>query len=112
LRSTAADGTTLSSFRESQSFRTSGVLHPACLGLEGQSHRRVRELAFQRVLQCIQRTNPIKSGVQHPAEFCHTIKGLEAPNCRSILICPPKPFYSVTRFRLYSGPTLGINRGK
>src|SRR6266446_10453573 len=52
----------LSSLREPQPFRASGVLHAACLGLEGQSHRRIRELALQRVVQRFQRANPVRRG--------------------------------------------------
>jgi len=52
-------GSALSSLRESQPLRTSGVLHTACVGLEGESHRCVRELALERVVQCIQRASPL-----------------------------------------------------
>src|SRR6266850_2562641 len=52
----------LSSLREPQPFRASGVLHAACLGLKGQFHRRIRELALQRVVQRFQRASPVKRG--------------------------------------------------
>ena len=45
LGSAGAHGTALSFVRHPQSFRAAGVLHAACLGMEGQSERRVRELA-------------------------------------------------------------------
>ena len=45
-----AHGTALSSVRKPQSLRAPGVLHAACLGLEGQPQRHVRELAPQRVV--------------------------------------------------------------
>ena len=41
-----------------QSLRAPGVLHAACLGVEGQSQRRVRELASQRFVRVIRRPNP------------------------------------------------------
>ena len=53
----AAHGTALSLFREPQSLRTSGLLHAARLGVEGQSQRRVRELASQRFVPVVRRTN-------------------------------------------------------
>ncbi len=48
FRAAAADGTALSLLREPQSLRAPGVLHPARLGMEGQSQRRIRELAPRR----------------------------------------------------------------
>lgn len=42
-----AHGTAVSFVRKPQSLRAAGVLHAACLGLEGKSQRHVRELASQ-----------------------------------------------------------------
>ncbi len=53
-RPAAAHGTAVSSVREPQSLRAAGVLHAARLGVEGQPHRHVRELALQRVMRWIQ----------------------------------------------------------
>ncbi len=44
-----------SSVRKPQSLRTAELLHAARLGMEGQSHRHVRELALQGVVRGVQR---------------------------------------------------------
>ena len=44
---------------EPQSLRTSGVLHATCLGMEGESQRRVRELASKRFVPGVQRPKPL-----------------------------------------------------
>jgi hypothetical protein len=49
-------GQLFSFVRSSQPFRTPGVLHPARVGMEGQSHGHVRELEYQRVVRRLQRT--------------------------------------------------------
>ncbi len=41
-----------------QSLRSPGVLHAACLGVEGQSQRRVRELAPQRFVRVTSSAKP------------------------------------------------------
>ena len=48
--------------RSPQSLRAAGVLHAACLGVEGQSQRRVRELAPQRFVPVIR--GPVASNRQ------------------------------------------------
>ena len=42
-------------FEQPQSLRAPGVLHAACLGVEGESQGRVRELAPQRFVRFIRR---------------------------------------------------------
>src|SRR6266436_1845025 len=46
----AAHGAALSLFREPQSLRTSSVLHASRVGMEGESQRRLRQLAPQRFM--------------------------------------------------------------
>src|SRR5882762_4178024 len=46
-RGATAHGTTLSLFREPQSLRPPSFLHASCVGVEGESQRRLRELAPQ-----------------------------------------------------------------
>ena len=55
--SAAAHGTDLSLLRGPESLRPPGVLHAACLGVEGQSQRRIRELAPRRFVPVIRRPN-------------------------------------------------------
>ena len=59
--SAGAHGTALSSVRQPQSLRAPGVLHAACLGVEGQSQGRVRELAPQRFVRVVRRPKPVSA---------------------------------------------------
>jgi len=56
--SAGAHGTAFSFVRCSQSLRAPGVLHAACLGVEGESQRHVRELEPQRFVRDIRGQNP------------------------------------------------------
>ena len=57
------DGTALSSVRSSEPVRTAGVLHAACLGVEGQPERSVRELAPARFLRFVRGPKPTDARV-------------------------------------------------
>src|SRR5581483_6222539 len=59
--SAGTDGTALSPVRQSQSVRAAGVLHPARLGVEGQSERDVRELAPAGVVRRVQGAESVNS---------------------------------------------------
>src|SRR5207248_11680492 len=54
-----AYGTALSPFRSSESLRIAGVLHVACLGLEGEPERSVCELASECLVQLIRESDPL-----------------------------------------------------
>ena len=53
-----AHGTALPSVRSSESLRTARVLHAACLGMEGQPERGVRELAPTCLVRLIRGPKP------------------------------------------------------
>src|SRR6185312_4469919 len=56
FRTTRAYGTALPLLRSSQPLRTAGVLHAACLGVEGEPERRVCELASECLVPVILRS--------------------------------------------------------
>src|SRR4051794_37057419 len=56
---TGDDGAAFSPLRSAQPVRPARLLHTACLGLEGQPARRVRELAPARLLQFVRRPKPL-----------------------------------------------------
>src|SRR6185295_4177982 len=55
------DGPSLPPFRSSESVRPARVLHPACLGLEGQPARGIRKLASARLLRFVRGPKPLIS---------------------------------------------------
>ena len=50
-------------FRGAEPLRPAAVLHAARVGVEGESHRRVRELARERFVRGVQRAEPVASFV-------------------------------------------------
>jgi hypothetical protein len=60
--SAPAHGTGLSFVRRPESIRAPGVLYAACLGVEGESQRRVCELAPQRFVRGIRPPEPLSRG--------------------------------------------------
>ncbi len=55
----AADGSVVSLFRKSESFRLAAVLHLARVGMERKSKRRVHELESQRIVRSVRRSGPL-----------------------------------------------------
>ena len=69
VRYASTHGTAPALVREPEPLRVAGVLYAACLGVEGEPHRHVRELARQDFLRGIQRR--VMSGI----ESCRTSTG-------------------------------------
>ena len=61
--------------REPQSLRAPGVLHAACLGVEGQSQGRVRKLAPQRFVRVVRRPNHPSQAIVGPTAALQSAGG-------------------------------------